>query len=270
MIPRLPHLPQFTSSIACLAYLTYLKEVISCDVSPVAMFIFPTPQCSVTTAATKCNRMTIATKSNSCSWNAIARVYISSVLLVLIVGHSDLLMMIIGSNDAAVGWVASPARAVMATLPPLTVTAMAKVGNTHRQNWSRGCEMATVLLHCVPLWERGGDKTAAVPLSATTPANWLQPLLCLPQVCRQQSHLRIIQRWSAALTVCLQVWPPGTTWGWTLNTQQCRQVGSTTIIPMTVFLDVGLHPLCPAWLSGVRGHRFILSMLLCSPSMGPW
>ena len=143
-----------TSSIACLAYLTYLKEVISCDVSPVAMFIFPTPQCSVTTAATKCNRMTIATKSNSCSWNAIARVYIYSVLLVLIGCHSDLLMMIIGSNDAAVGWVASPARAVMATLPSLTVTAMAKVGNTHRQNWSRGCEMATVLLHCVPLWER--------------------------------------------------------------------------------------------------------------------
>ena len=65
-------------------------------------------------------------------------------------------MLIIGSNDALPPLTSRAVMAALAAVPSMTTATMAKVGNTQGQKSCRGCEMATVLLHCVPLWEEGG------------------------------------------------------------------------------------------------------------------
>ena len=161
--------------------------------------------------------------------------------------------------------------ATPAAVPSLTVTAMAKVGNTSHAVAARWQPCFCIVSHC----GRGGDK---VPLSATTPANWLTH-------CYACHRFPANNPTSALFTddllhwkwVFMQVWPV-TKWGWTHTLNNADATRPHMIVGSTLHRnnsnDGGSRclppPPCPACLSCVRGHRLILSMPLCSPSMGPW
>ena len=156
----------------------------------------------------------------SIQWRAVQCRVLLSVLLVLIVGQSDLLMIVIVSNGA-VGSATSPWMAVMATLAVLPCQWQLK--------WATLAE--------VILWLRDGNRASALcPIvgEGVIKCHYLPPLLLidsatvmLPQVSSQQSHLRIIHRWSAALKVSFYTSVTSDKMGVNANTQQCRRHKAT-------------------------------------------